>query len=277
MKMFWKRIGYFIGGVFLLNIFISLLDNLLENSSGNMEKTVEVQKEKNKNSEYLKVLGNLKWTDNVATWQKRVPTCPVKFTNSNFEFPDKWHNYIEPRNLNDIYIEPRPSNSAELFYAPSTSKYKELEELKDEVRAYNDELINNRIKFFKENCSIKIGGINFEIKDLGIYEFRTNSNFNPGYRKTHFLEKIRLHIESEEESQFLYDILEDKYEPCPNYSPPSHCFYSNYTIHLFDMEGGYQSILTLKPTEKVKKILYRKLDEIYRSELGSNRLNPDEF
>ncbi len=43
------------------------------------------------------------------------------------------------------------------------------------------------------------------------------------------------------------------------------------------MKGDYQSILTLKPTEKVKKILYRKLDEIYRSELGSNRLNPDEF
>ena len=277
MKMFLKRIGYFIGGVFLLNIFISLLDNLLENSSGNMEKTVEVKEEKNKNSEYLKVLGNLKWTDNVATWQQRVPSCPVKFTKYIFEFPDTEHNYIEPRNLDDINIEPRPRNSAELFFAPSTSKYKELEELKNEVSAYNSELINNRIKFFKENCSIKIGGINFEIRDLGIYKFRSNSNFNPGNRKTHFLESIKLTFESKEESQFLYDILEDKYKPCPNYSPPSHCFYSNYTIHLFDMGGGYQSILTLKPTEKVKKILYKKLDEIYRSELAPNRLNPDEF
>tara|TARA_B100000212_G_scaffold342206_1_gene328209 strand:- start:183 stop:458 length:276 start_codon:yes stop_codon:yes gene_type:complete len=91
------------------------------------------------------------------------------------------------------------------------------------------------------------------------------------------LQSIRLHIESEEKSQFLYDILEDKYEPCPNYSPPSHCFYSNYTIHQFDEGGGYLSKLTLEPTEKVKDILYRKLDEIYRSELAPNTLNPDEF
>ena len=30
-------------------------------------------------------------------------------------------------------------------------------------------------------------------------------------------------------------------------------------------------------TDGIINILYRKLDEIYRSELGSNRLNPDEF
>ena len=86
MELFLKRFGYFVGAIILLNIFFSIFDNLVTYSPKITEENLEkldkknLKKKKlnnNKDSEYMKIIGDYKWTDNLETWRKILPLCPI--------------------------------------------------------------------------------------------------------------------------------------------------------------------------------------------------------
>ena len=79
IKLMIKPISYFIGGMFLFSIFLALISN--DNSNN------QAVKNNKKDSEYMKILGDIKWTDDLKTWKARLPNCPIKNIGNSVTFP----------------------------------------------------------------------------------------------------------------------------------------------------------------------------------------------
>ena len=174
----------------------------------------------------MKVIGNIKWTDNLATWQKRLPRCPIQnHPQKLYEFP-----------------------------------YKNKWSLEKEERK----------KLFKELCSLKIGGINFELDKTRRYEYYQLGGKIYDVR-TYFLKELTLSFDDKKDSINLYDIFKNKYDCSRDKSAFGTC-YSEYSKYSFGLTS-----LTIKPTSKSIAILRNKSEKIYRSEVGTNNLDPNDF
>ncbi len=253
MNFFLKRIGYFFGSIFLLNIFISLFDSLVTYSPSNMKKKIDNldkqilknrTKNNNKDSEDMKIIGDIKWTDNLGTWRKRLPLCPMTYeegisTNQKyFTFPNQYPDGM--------------------------------------ITDRNGQIIGRKSDdYMKENCTIKIGGLNLQINRTEKFQFKKGgSSIEIDDLMTHFLTRISFKTDSKEDRYLLYKILKDKYNEC-THTTRDNCFESQYSQYTVD--GDIYSDLSIKTTTKSNKILEELSEQIYRSQIDINRLDPSEF
>jgi len=268
MELFLKRFGYFVGGIFLLNIVFLIFDNLVTYSPKITEEKLEKLDKKNlkkkelsnnKDSEYMKIIGDYKWTDNLRTWRKRFPLCPMTYKQNfgvgggkNFRFPNQY------------------PDGAPMSYDPNGGRWnKDITSKKEKI------IIEGKSDdYMKENCTLKIGGLNLQILRTGKFQFRKGgSAIEIDDLMTHFLKGISFRIDSQEDRYLLYRIFKDKYNEC-KYNPRNNCFESQYSEYTL---GDGLSDLSIKTTTKSNKVLQELSEQIYRLQIDTNRLDPSEF
>ena len=135
----------------------------------------------NKDSEYMKIIGDYKWTDNLETWRKRLPLCPMTYKQEFqlggkiFRFPNQY------------------PDGTPMVYDPNGGRWnKDITSNKDKI------IIEGKSDdYMKENCSIKIGGLNLQINRTKKFQFmKGGSAIEIDDLMTHFLKSISFRIDS---------------------------------------------------------------------------------
>ena len=259
MELLIKRIGYFVGGIILLNIILSLFDNFVTYSPNSMEKKLKkldkkILKKKesnnNKDSEYMKIIGDYKWTENLGTWEKRLPLCPITYGGSKGSGVPK-----------DLVFPNRYPNGHFSYSKPIP------------------------IEVLRENCSIKVGGLNLQILSADKLNFYLPTSTYPDELndwRNYFIEEFVLMFDSPEDSYLLYKVFQGKYNHCKKYNDyrttiDNRCFETQFTEYRFRESLYNKSSLYISTTDKSEKVLRRIYEDLYRTQIKRNKLNPSEF
>ncbi len=237
IKLMIKPISYFIGGIFLFSIFLALISN--DNSNNQV-----VSNNSDQDSEYMKIMGDIKWGDNVRTWQERMPNCN---TSEVLE-------YIRRSSNNP--------NSTIDYKGPNVFFYR----INNLGLRYSD--------FMNEYCSLNIGGIKMKVLNMGISGDRVKGLEG----LDQFVTTLHIIVLSYDDYYLLKKFLSEKYEWCPPNGSFHSAICSKYTKFNFSVNfSGDNTSIYITPTDLSSKVLDQKIIDLYESTIDIDKVDRDSF